>query len=152
MISEKQIRKLAEEGLAKDAFVVDILVSTDNRIHVFIDSDDQVSVADCIRISRAIEGNLDRETEDFELQVSSAGLDQPFRMPRQYKKYIGRKVDIQMNDESKMSGILVSAEDDHLVIKELIKKGKHKKEEEGPEEKILLSEIKATKPGIQFKK
>ncbi len=151
MISEKLIRKFIEQELkGTDNYLVSVLVRSGNRIHVFIDNDNDVSVDDCIKLSRAIEGNLDRDTEDFELVVSSAGLDQPFILARQYKKYKGRKIDVVMNDEKKIKAILTDVGDEHIKIKKLIKKGKSKKFEEGPEEELALSEIKETKPGIHF--
>ena len=131
-------------------YLVSVLVRSGNRIHVFIDNDNDVSVADCIKLSRGIEGKLDRDTEDFELVVSSAGLDQPFVLPRQYQKYVNRRIEIQLIDEQKFIAILTDIKDDHIIIKKLIKKGKSKKVEEGPEEQLPLSEIKETKPGIHF--
>jgi ribosome maturation factor RimP len=154
MITEKHIRKLAEQQLKDtDKFLVEIIVRPANRIMVFIDSDEGVTVDDCVGLSRAIEGNFDREEEDFDLTVSSAGLDQPFKIMRQYRKYLNRAVKIEMEDGSKLTAILTGINEDSITIKELITKGKHKKaEEEGPEKELPLSEIKATKPAISFKK
>jgi len=100
MIERNKIAQLIEENLhGKDLFLVDFNVSTGNQIEVFIDSDHQeVSIADCVALSRHIESNLDREEEDFELNVSSAGLDIPLKQKRQYKKHIGERMNIQMKD------------------------------------------------------
>ena len=153
MIKEKQIRKLAEHELeGSDNYVVEVMVKSGNRIRIFIDSDHEISVDVCIALSRAIEGSLDREEEDFELMVSSAGLDQPFIMLRQYKKYLNRQVNVQLLDGSKLSGILTHSDEDHITIKPLITKGKHKALEEGPEQRLPLNEIKETKPAVLFKK
>lgn len=131
-------------------YLVSVLVRSGNRIHIFIDNDDDVSVVDCIKLSKGIEGKLDRDAEDFELLVSSAGLDQPFILPRQYQKYINRKVDVELIDGKKIKAILTDVGEEHIKIKKLIKKGKSKKLEEGPEQELPLSEIKETKPGIHF--
>ena len=131
-------------------YLVSALVRSGNRIHVFIDNDNDVSVDDCIRLSRGIEGKLDRDTEDFELVISSAGLDQPFVLPRQYQKYVNRRIEIELNDGKKIKAILTAVEDEQITIKRLIKKGKSKKFEEGPEQQLPLSEIKETRPGIHF--
>lgn len=151
MISEKQIRKLVELKLQDtENYLVTVLVRSGNRIHIFIDNDNDVSVTDCIKLSKGIEGTLDRDAEDFELIVSSAGLDQPFILPRQYQKYINRRVDIEMEDGKKIKAVLTDIGEEYIKIKKLIKKGKSKKLEEGPEQELPLSEIKETKPGIHF--
>lgn len=100
MIERNKIAQLIEENLqGKDLFLVDFNVSTGNQIEVFIDSDHQeVSIADCVALSRHIESNLDREEDDFELNVSSAGLDIPLKQKRQYKKHIGERLKLQMKD------------------------------------------------------
>lgn len=151
MISEKHIRKLAEPELEGTGnYLVSVQVKPGNRIMVFIDNDQDVSVDDCVKLSRAIESKLDRETEDFELMVSSSGLDQPFIFQRQYLKYVNRKVNIQTAEGKRFDAILTGVHDDHITFKKLIKKGKSKKAVEGPEQKLRLDEISETKPGIQF--
>ena len=151
MISEKQIRKMAEQELkGTENYLVSVLVKPGNKIMVFIDNDDSVSVGDCVKLSRTIEGQLDRDSEDFDLMVSSAGLDQPFSLPRQYKKYINRKINILLEEGNRFDAILTAVDEESITCKELIKKGKSKKVEEGPEQKLSLNEIKETRPGIQF--
>ena len=153
MIKDKYIRKLVEHELeGSDNYVVEVLVKSGNRIRIFIDSDHEISVDVCIALSRKIEGSLDREEEDFELMVSSAGLDQPFSMLRQYKKYLNRQVNVELVDGSKLTGILTHADEGNITIKTLITKSKHKTLEEGPEQRLPLSEIKETKPAVLFKK
>ena len=131
-------------------YLVSLLVKPGNKIMVFIDNDNDVSVDDCVKLSRAVEGQLDRDDEDFELMVSSAGLDQPFSLPRQYKKYINRKINIQLEEGKRFDAILTAYDESSITIKTLVKKGKSKKFEEGPEQKLNLKEIKETRPGIQF--
>ncbi len=153
MISEKYIRKMAEQELEGTGnYLVTVLVKPGNRIMVFIDNDAGVSVDDCVKLSRAIESKLDRDAEDFDLMVSSAGLDHPFSMPRQYRKYVNRPVDISLKDGSRFNALLTGVADDHITIKKLIKGKKNKKLEEGPEQQLLLDEIKETKPAVIFGK
>ncbi|MCL2683448.1 MAG: ribosome assembly cofactor RimP [Bacteroidales bacterium] len=129
MINEQHIRTLINEKLANsDVFLVDCRVKTDNKIRVFIDSERGVTIEDCIALSRHIEGNLDREQEDFALDVSSAGLDLPLRMPRQFKKNVGRNVQVIMNDGAEIRGELIEAtDDDFQVLPEIKKRKKTKK-------------------------
>jgi len=147
MIDKRIIERLVEEKLAgSDRFLVDILIKPGNRIWVFIDSDTAVTIDDCVSVSRHIEGNVDRETEDYELQVSSAGLDQPFLLLRQYTKNIGKAVDIIMANGEKQTGTLIKAENEGIG---LLLKGNKK----NPEDKIItlkFEEIKETKIKIIF--
>ena len=96
MISKKKVLGLVEERIAELAnglFVVELTISATNVIHVELDKHvGNVSVNDCMSVSRNVEHNLDREEEDFELHVSSAGLDKPFRVPAQFAKNIGKEV------------------------------------------------------------
>lgn len=104
MIERNKIAQLIDENLqGKDLFLVDFNLSTSNHIEVFIDSDkNEVSIADCVALSRHIESNLDREDEDFELNVSSAGLDIPLKQTRQYKKHVGERLKLQMKNGSQI--------------------------------------------------
>ena len=139
-----------QELIGTDNYLVSVLVKPGNKIMVFIDNDNDVSVDDCVKLSKAIEGQLDRDSEDFDLMVSSAGLDQPFSLPRQYKKYINRKINIQLEEGNRFDAMLTAVDEESITFKELIKKGKSKKFEEGPEQKLSLKEIIETRPGIQF--
>lgn len=97
-------------------FLVDFSIKSGNKITVYIDSFEGATVDDCISLSRRIEGNLDREIEDFELDVSSPGLDQPLRVLIQYKKNIGREVQVKTKDNKIFKGILISADENGFVI------------------------------------
>ncbi len=101
MLKEK-VDVLLKDALTKDGslFLIDFSVSPDNKIKVVLDGDDGVTIEDCITISRAIEHNLDREEEDFSIEVTSAGAASPLLLPRQYKKNIGRKVRVDTLEES----------------------------------------------------
>ncbi len=117
MINEKIVRELAEERLATfDGFIVDLKVSTGNEIKLLIDADVPISISDCMSVSRNVEHNLDRENEDFSLEVSSAGLDQPFKHHRQYLKNVGREVKVIDLEGEKTEGVLTSVEDSSFSV------------------------------------
>ena len=102
MITKDQITELANEALANsDRFVVDITVSNSNVINVYIDADSSVTIDHCVELSRFIEGRLDREVEDYELSVSSAGIDYPLLKHRQLNKYVEKELEIflKMSEE-----------------------------------------------------
>ena len=94
-----------------EIFLVDFNVSTDNAIKIILDSDKDINLEDCINISREIEGLLDREVVDFSLEVSSAGVGNPLKFPRQYFKNIGRKLEVILCNGAMLSGQLIKVED-----------------------------------------
>ena len=155
MISKKQIETLVKEKIADtEYFIVDISVSSSNQIRVEIDGDRGVKIQDCVAISRHIEGTFDREEEDFELTVSSAGMDQPFKILRQYKRYIGREVELKTTGGEKLKGLLNAANETEVTL-EIAKKekveGKKKKQLIIKEHQIPMEEVKETKVVISFK-
>jgi ribosome maturation factor RimP len=117
LISKEYILKLADEHL-KDTklYVTGIRIGADNHINLFIDGDEGVTIKDCVALSRVIEGSLDREKEDIALDVSSHGATTPLVMPRQYKKHIGRTLEIKLNDGGKAEGVLTAADDEGIRI------------------------------------
>lgn len=117
MIEKKTVKELVEKWLdGKEYFLVDIEISTDNRIVVEIDHADGVWIEDCVELSKFIEGNLDREKEDFELEVGSAGLGQPFKVPQQYQNFIGEQVEVLDADGLKVKGTLKSVDGNDFVV------------------------------------
>lgn len=158
MISESYITQLVEEKLASspemDYFIVSISVSTSNAIRVEIDGDKGVNINDCVQISRHIEGSLDRETEDFELTVSSAGMDQPFKILRQYQRYLGREVQVLNQDGEKIKGKLLAADEQEVILEQQSREkveGKKKKQVVTREIKLPMEQVKETKVVISFK-
>src|SRR5690554_1739893 len=160
MLNKENIEKLALERineLDKGLFIVDISISPKNVIQVELDCEDgNVAILDCISVSRNIEHNLDREEEDFELSVSSAGLDKPFRVFQQYVKNVGKEVKVLLQGSSKaIEGILKQATEDGIVLETSSKEaveGKKKKETVVRENEYKYDEIKETKIVISFKK
>jgi len=125
LISKEHILQLANAHL-KDSklYVTGIKIGSDNHINLFIDGDEGVTIKDCVTLSRAIEGNLDREKEDFALDVSSHGATTPLVMPRQYKKHIGRTLEIKLNDGEKAEGELLECDDEGIKIEFSVRENK----------------------------
>jgi ribosome maturation factor RimP len=143
MISEQLIKDLTTQHLAgSDRFAVSIAVRSDNRIRIFIDSDTHVLIEHCIELSKFIESQLDRDAEDFELNVSSSGLDQPYKLSRQYIKNIGRNVSVLQKDNNKIEGTLIAADEQGFSVKEITKVKKVITE---TTHNFLYSDIKETK-------
>ncbi|MGK0286590.1 MAG: ribosome maturation factor RimP, partial [Salibacteraceae bacterium] len=100
MIQESEIRDLIEETIeGTDIFLVELKISGGNKISVLVDAIGGLPITDCMKVSRGIDHNLDREDEDFELNVSSPGLDKPFKVFKQYEKNRGRSIHVTLEDE-----------------------------------------------------
>ncbi len=152
MITEEKIRKIAGEKLDPTGiFVVDVLIKPSGKIYVFIDGDESVTISDCIDLSRYIEGRLDRDKEDFELIVSSSGVDQPLRLPRQYNKHIGKMISVLTHDGKKQKGELLEVLDDGISFRPDVK-GKNKNSERTEPVFVSFEDIKETKRLVSFKR
>jgi ribosome maturation factor RimP len=155
MIAKQKVEELIQDQLnEKDCFVVELEISEGNAISLEIDSLKGVSVQDCISFSRAIEHNLDREVEDFELKVSSPGLDKPFRVREQYVKNIGREVKVVLNEGEVVKGELKEVNDEDIMVEYSYKErieGKKKKQTITKQEQINFNNIKETTVIISFK-
>lgn len=117
MTFREKVASLLEKGLEENPslFLIDLSITGANKIEVTLDGDNGVTLQDCINISRAIEHNLDREEEDFSLEVASAGATTPLVNPRQYKKNIGRTLKVTTADQ-KIEAEITGAEEDHIVL------------------------------------
>lgn len=117
MITKEHILALAEEHLTgSNVFVTGIKIGSDKQINLYIDGDNGVTIKDCVALSRAIEGVLDREKEDYALDVSSHGADRPLAYARQYPKHIGRPFEIKLADGTKAEGDLVACNDKEIQL------------------------------------
>ncbi|MDN3606601.1 ribosome assembly cofactor RimP [Kaistella yonginensis] len=150
-----QIAQLLNDFLAEreDLFLIDMKFSATDHIRVILDGDHGVTLQDCLDASRAIEFNMDREEHDFSLEVMSAGLSEPLNSPRQYRKNIGRSLELVMNDSSEIEGELVSVEEDKITL--VLKYRKPKDIGKGKvdvveEREILYSDIKKALVAIKF--
>ena len=155
MISKQKIEELVSQWLqGKDYFLVDIAISSDNKIVVEIDHADGVWIDDCVELSRFIEERLDRDEEDFELEVGSAGLGQPFKVEQQYQNHIGKEVEVMQADGKKVKGILRSVDGRRFTVsvKEKVKvEGKKRPELQDVDHQYDMDEVKYTKYLISFK-
>jgi ribosome maturation factor RimP len=158
MISKSKVTELIDERIAEldnGLFVVSLSISSRNSILVELDKHEGgVSVKDCISVSRNIEHNLDREEEDFELSVTSAGLDKGLRVFPQYKKNIGREVDVKLVDGGEINGKMIDATPEQIVVQTTRKEkieGKKKKEVIVEDHVLPMNKVKETKIVISFK-
>ena len=155
MIDKNVVKELVGRWLQdKDYFLVDIEISTDDRIVVEIDHADGVWIEDCVELSKFIEDNLSRDEADYELEVGSAGLGQPFKVPQQYINFIGKTVEVLGADGKKVKGVLKSVEgnDFTVTVKEKVKpEGKKRAVLQDVDRHYRMDEVKYTKYLISFK-
>ena len=155
MIDKNIVARIAGEWLqGKDYFLVDASVSADNRIVVEIDHAEGVWIDDCVELSRFIESRLNRDEEDYELEVGSAGIGQPFKVTRQYINHIGKEVETMTKDGKKYSGILAAADDSGFTLTVTVKvkpEGAKRPKLEKRDISLGYDEVKYTKYIISFK-
>lgn len=150
-----KVEQLVHEFLEtrKDLYLVDLKISAGDDITVILDGDEGLSLQDCLDASRAIEFNLDREEHDFSLQVMSPGLSEPLKLPRQFKKNMGREIEVLLNSDEKIQGEVVAVDEDKVTIvlryrrPKLIGKGK---EDVVENKEIPYAEIKKALVVIKF--
>lgn len=155
MIEKKIVESLVEEWLTdKDYFLVDVEVTPDDRIVVEIDHAEGVWIDDCVSLSRFIEDHLDRDEEDYELEVGSAGIGQPFKVEQQYINNIGKQVEVLATDGKKYKGELTAVDGRSFTLKT-----QEKQTVEGKKRPVLvdvdkafsMDEVKYCKYVIEFK-
>lgn len=155
MIDKNVVKRLVEEWLeGKDYFLTDVTVSADDRIVVEIDHEEGVWIEDCVELSRHIESRLDREEEDFELEVGSAGIGQPFKVLRQYEIHQGDRVEVLTADGRKLAGRLggVTPDGFTLTIEEKVREEGQKRPKLVERELTFrYDDVKHTKYLIDFK-
>lgn len=155
MISKDTVRQLAEEWLeGRDYFLVDATVDANNRIVIEIDHKDGVWIEDCCELSKFVEGRLDREVEDYELEVGSAGIGQPFKVLQQYVNNIGYDVELLTADGKKMEGCLAAADESGFTVVTQEKQkveGKKRPQMVDVEHSFSYEEVKWVKGLIDFK-
>lgn len=138
---------------SKNLFLVDLKISKDNVIEICVDALTGVNIQTCIDVSRKIEEHLNREEEDFELTVSSAGIGYPFKVNGQFQKNLNKMVEVKLKDNSQLSGILKSFNDTHICLEQEVKQnieGSKKKELVKIEKTIVRIEIKEIKDTVKF--
>ncbi|WP_111684940.1 ribosome assembly cofactor RimP [Winogradskyella tangerina] len=152
---KETVKELLEKALneRQDLFLIDFDILSDNTIRVVLDGDKGVLVEDCMFVSRAIEHNLDRDEQDFSLEVTSSGATSPLVFPRQYNKHIGRNLEVKTNEGETIEGQLTVTNENGIVLKwkarepKPVGKGKVTVTKEA---KIAFEEIKEAKVKIKF--
>ena len=153
MTDKKKLFHIIEQSLDNtDKFLVDIKISPANHIEIIIDGDNNVTIEDCIALSRHVESSLDRDTEDFSLVVSSAGLDRPLTKPRQYQKNIGNPIKVKTTDNKNIKGTLEKFTQEHITVFVSGNSNTSKHHTEPKHIQIPFSNIKETKVEIMFNK
>ena len=155
MTDKNKVKAVVEEWLAdKDYFLVDVQISADNKIVVEIDHADGVWIEDCVELSKYIEDRLSRDEEDYELEVGSAGLGQPFKVPQQYINFIGKEVEVLDAAGKKVRGTLKSVDGNDFVVttQEKVKvEGKKRPVLQDIDHSYKMDEVKYCKYLISFK-
>jgi ribosome maturation factor RimP len=145
---------LQSEIVARGCFLVDVTVSKDNEIEVIIESEEgRIELDDCVAISRHFETCFDREKEDYELTVTSAGLDLPFKVLKQYLKAIGSKVEVQLKGGKKLIATLSAADEESITLSYTAKEaveGKKKKELVEHNDRFTMDQVNSVRPYIEF--
>jgi ribosome maturation factor RimP len=155
LITREKIVEILEEAIAgSDTFIVDVIVTPSNHISVEVDKPEGISISECVEISKVIEGSLDRETEDFELEVASPGVGIPLKVRPQYEKNLGREVEVLFNTSIKIKGELKAVGDEGIQVEYLAKE----KPEGAKRPKIVSKlewfgweQVKWTKVMVSFK-
>lgn len=154
MIEKEKVSTLVAQWLeGKEYFLTDITVSEDDRIVVEIDHKEGVWIEDCVELSKFIEANLDREIEDYELEVGSAGIGQPFKVMQQYENNVGSEVEVLTCAGQKLKGVLkaVDAEGFTLTVTKKVKpEGAKRPKMVEEDEQMAFSSVKEVKAVIRF--
>ena len=140
MITNEAIIELVELQIREtEVFLVDVVVKPGNMIRVHVERPDGISIDECVKISRHLNEVLDRDVEDFSLEVSSPGLGTPFKVKQQYEMNTGRYIDVLLSDGSRVTGKLKSVQENGIVL-----------QVKGNDKEIEFLEIKASKAIITF--
>ena len=149
MIDRQQVIDLTNDWLSdKEYFLVDVVISKDDKITVEIDHAEGVWIEDCAELSRHIENGLNSETDDYELEVGSAGLGQPFKVLQQYKNHIGLEVEVLTKDGKKIKGILKEATEKEFTVTV----SKKEKVEGAKRPQLVEEDIKFSYDGVKYTK
>ena len=155
MIDKNIVRNLVEEWLEdKEYFLVDVMVDANNKVVVEIDHAEGVWIEDCVELSRFIESRMDRDAEDYELEVGSAGIGQPFKVVQQYINHVGKEVEVLTKEGKKLVGVLKDANDSQFVVSvptKVKEEGGKRPKLVGIDETFTYDNIKYTKYLISFK-
>ena len=148
------IDAIGSEIVARNCYIVDVTISKDNDVEVTIESEEgTVELDDCVAISRYFETKFDREKEDYSLTVTSAGLDQPFKVLKQYQKAVGSKVEVMLKGGKKMVATLTNVDEESITLSYTAKEaveGKKKKELVEHNDRFTMDQVNSVRPHIEF--
>jgi len=148
------IDAISSEIVARNCFIVDVTISKDNDVEITIESENGcVELDDCVSVSRFFETKFDREKEDYSLTVTSAGLDQPFKVFKQYQKAVGSKVEVQLKGGRKLIATLSEADEESITLRYSAKEaveGKKKKELVEHNDRFTMDQVNSVRPHIEF--
>ena len=148
------IDAIDSEIVARGLYIIEVTVSKDNDVEITIESEEgKVELEDCVAISRFFETKFDRETEDYSLTVTSAGLDQPFKVLKQFVKAVGKKVEVQLKGGKKMVAVLEAADEESITLKYSQKEaveGKKKKEIVEHVDRFTMDQVNSVRPFVEF--
>ena len=148
------IDAIGSEIVARNCYIVDVTVSKENDVEITIEAEEgTVELDDCVAISRFFESKFDREVEDYSLTVTSAGLDQPFKVQKQFQKAVGSKVEVMLKGGKKMIATLTAADEDSITLNYTVKEaveGKKKKELVEHNDRFTMDQVNSVRPHIEF--
>ena len=154
MIDKMLLEQVLTKGMeGTDLFIVDVTIGKDNNIVVEIDSDTSVDIDECVRLTRLVESHFDRDKEDYDLEIGSAGLTSPLKVERQYHKNIGNEVEVLTADGRKLKGVLKAVDSEGFVLtteQKVKKEGQKRPVVKVVDSTFRYEEIKYTKYIIQF--
>lgn len=155
MIEKSVVCHLVEEALqGSESYLVDVMIRPGNAIVVELDNDEGMDLHECIKVHRFIEDKMDREIEDYELEVGSAGVTSPFKIVRQYMKNIGCEVEVLSKDGRKFTAVLKEATAENFTVtttKKVKLEGERKKRDVETDEVFAYDAVKYCKYQIRFK-
>ena len=157
MIQKQEIIDLVDQFLLaseSESYLIDVTVSRDNQIVITLDNDEVITLDECTALNQYINEHLDRDKEDFELEVGSAGLGQPFKVPQQYINFIGKEVEVLDADGKKTKGILKAVDGNEFVVTTKVKvtpEGKKRPVLTDVDKTFGMDQVKYTKYIISFK-
>ena len=149
MIDKTELEQVINKALeGTNMFLVTVKVTKDNVIDVALDSDEDITIDDCVAVNDAVLAAFDRDDEDYELTVGSYGITSPLLIPRQYRKNVGCEVEVLTGDGRKLKGVLADADDEGFILTMTVKKkieGKKRPEQVEEQERFNYNDIKYTK-------
>ena len=154
MIDKTALEQVINEALeGSKLYLVTLQVSKDNVIDIALDSDEDITIDDCVAVNDAVHAAFDRDEEDYELTVGSYGVTSPLLLPRQYRKNVGYEVEVLTADGRKLKGVLADADDEGFTLSMTVKRrleGKKRPELVEEQERFNYSDIKYTKNIIKI--